>query len=48
MQYKIVGDIEEGIHYTRIAEDIEDEEEQKTGESAAKSQDTREVKQDGD
>ena len=28
MQYKIVGDIEEGIHYTRFTEEIEGEEQE--------------------
>jgi hypothetical protein len=26
MQYKIVGDLEQGIHYTRFIEEVEDEE----------------------
>lgn len=38
MQYKIVGDIEQGIHYTRFIEELEDEQQKDQVKKSEKSE----------
>ena len=41
MQYKIVGDIEQGIHYTRFIEEMEEDQTQKSEQTEGLEEDER-------